>query len=83
MRRGCLRLITLSNIVYNWYKQTLIPSLKTKCVIVMDSTRFHKNKRIRKLLNRHGRRILLLTSYSLDLNPIEKKWAQVKFIRQG
>ena len=25
-----------SSIFYNWCKQTLIPSLKTKCVIVMD-----------------------------------------------
>ena len=25
-----------SNIFYEWCKQTLIPSLKTKCVIVMD-----------------------------------------------
>ena len=46
-------------------------------------TRFHKNKRIQKLLNRHGHRILWLLPYSLDLNPIEKKWAQVKFLRQG
>lgn len=43
---------TNSNIFYNWFKQTLIPSRKTKCVIVMDNARFHKNKRIRKLLNR-------------------------------
>ncbi|MEC5211359.1 hypothetical protein RCH20_002442 [Psychrobacter sp. PL15] len=46
-------------------------------------TRFHKNKRIQKLLNRHGHRILWLPPYSPDLNPIEKKWAQAKFLRQG
>ena len=78
-----------SSIFYNWCKQTLIPSLKTKCVIVMDMredkakhcfaraqdescarvTRFHKSKRIQKLLNRHGHRILWLPPYSPDLNP--------------
>lgn len=45
--------------------------------------RFHKNKRIQKLLNGHGHRILWLPPYSPDLNPIEKKWAQAKFLRQG
>ena len=72
-------------IFYHWckLKLKLIPSLKTKCVIVMDNARFHKNKRIQKLLNRNGHRILRLPPYSPDLNPIEKKWAQVKFLRQG
>ena len=92
-----------STFFYHWCKHTLIPSLKTKCVIVMDMsedkakhcfarvqdesyarvTRFHKSKRIQKLLNRHGHRILWLPPYSPDLKPIEKKWAQVKFLRQG
>ena len=92
-----------SSIFYHWCKITLIPSLKTKCVIVMDMskdkakhcfaraqnescarvTRFHKNKRFQKLLNRHGHRILWLPPYSPDLNPIEKKWAQAKFLQQG
>ena len=72
-----------SHIFYDWCKFTLIPSLKTKCVIVMDNARFHKSRRIQKLLNRHGHRILWLPPYSPDLNPIEKKWAQAKFLRQG
>ena len=28
-------------------------------------------------------RLLFLSLYGPDLNPIEKKWAQVKFLRQG
>ncbi|WP_346268586.1 IS630 family transposase [Psychrobacter sp. Ps1] len=72
-----------SSIFYHWCKYTLIPSLKTKCVIVMDNARFHKSRRTQKLLNRHGHRILWLPPYSPDLNPIEKKWAQAKFLRQG
>ena len=74
-----------SSIFYDWCKQTLIPSFKKKCVIVMDMsedkakrcfaraqsescarvTRFHKNKRIQKLLNRHGKRILWLPLIAL------------------
>jgi transposase len=69
--------------VYNWFKHTLIPKLNRKCVIVMDNASFHKPRRIRKLLNRHGHRVLWLPPYSPDLNPIEKKWAEVKKLRQG
>ena len=47
-----------STIFYDWCKFTLIPSLKTKSVIVMDNARFHKSRRIQKLLNRHGHRII-------------------------
>ena len=35
-------------IFLHWYKHTLIPTLKTKCMIVMDNARFHKDKRIQK-----------------------------------
>ena len=57
------------------------PSLDTKCVIVMDNASLHK--RVQRLLNRHGHRPLFLPPYSPGLNPIEKKWVQVKFLRQG
>lgn len=69
--------------VYHWFKDTLIPKLNRKCVIVMDNASFHKPRLIRKLLNRHGHRVLWLPPYSPDLNPIEKKWAEVKKLRQG
>ena len=54
-------------IFYDWCKDTLIPSLKRKCVIVMDNASFHK--RVQRLLNRHGHRLLFLPPYSPDLNP--------------
>ena len=47
----------------------------------MDNARFHNSKRIQELLNRYGHRILWRPPYSPDLNAIEKKWAQVKFLR--
>ena len=91
-----------SPMFYDWCKFILIPSLKSKCVTVMDMredqakhsfsraqdkscdrvTLFHKSRRIQKLFDRHGHRILWLPPYSPDLDPIEKKWAQAKFLRQ-
>ncbi|WP_227687658.1 transposase [Psychrobacter immobilis] len=38
---------------------------------------------IQKLLNRHSHHILWLPPYSPNLNSIDKKWAQAKFLRQG
>ena len=52
-----------------------------KVTFVMDNASFHK--RVQRLLNRHGHRLLFLPPYSYNLNPIEKKWAQAKFLRQG
>ncbi len=69
--------------IYDWCKNKLIPSLKRKCVIVMDNATFHKPSRIQKLLNRHGHRLLFLPPYSPQFNPIEKKWAYVKFLRKN
>ena len=43
--------------VHNWCKNKLIPSIKHKCVIIMDNASFHKPERIQKLLNRHGNRL--------------------------
>ena len=65
------------DIFYNWCKFTLIPSLKAKCVIVMDNASFHK--RVQRLLNRHGHRLLFLPPYSPDLNPIEKSGHRLSF----
>ena len=47
----------------------------------MDNASFHK--RVKRPLNRHGNRLLFLPPYNPDLNPIEKKWAQAKFLHQG
>ena len=47
-------------VMYDWCKYTLIPSIKTKCVNVMDNTRFLNHQRIQKLINRYGSRILWL-----------------------
>ena len=70
-----------SNIFYDWCKNTLIPCLKTKCVIVMNNPSLHKC--VQRLLNRHDHRLLFLRPHGPDLNHIEKKWAQAKFLCQG
>ncbi|WP_084601502.1 transposase [Suttonella ornithocola] len=41
---------------------------------------FHKRESTKEHIENAGHQILWLPAYSLDLNPIEKKWAKVKHI---
>ncbi|MDX2050052.1 MAG: IS630 family transposase [Rickettsiaceae bacterium] len=66
----------------SWVEQILLPSLPKKSVVVMDNASFHKGKDMQKMLEDSGHTLLYLPPYSLDLNPIEKKWAQAKHIRR-
>jgi transposase len=64
-----------------WLAQDLLPKLTTSCVVVMDNATFHKVDGISELIEKAGHQLLYLPPYSPDLNPIERKWAQVKALR--
>ena len=66
-----------------WVQQDLIPKLPEKSIIVMDNATFHKSAEMQKAIEDSGHTLLYLPPYSPDLNPIEKKWAQAKKIRQS
>ncbi|WP_373279891.1 transposase [Holospora elegans] len=44
----------------------------------MNNSSFHKSKRSRKLIKSIKYGIIFLLPYSLDLNPIEKFWDNIK-----
>ena len=71
-----------SEVFYAWLIQALIPVLPGNAVVVMDNATFHKRNDMIDALNKAGSTIEFLPPYSPDLNPIEKKWAQVKAIRK-
>lgn len=48
----------------------------------MDNAAFHKRETTRTFIEAQGHEILWLPPYSPDLNPIEKKWAEIKKKRQ-
>lgn len=71
-----------SDVFYAWLVQDLLPKVTSGAVIVMDNATFHKRSDMLKAIRDHGCITEFLPPYSPDLNPIEKKWAQVKSIRR-
>ena len=48
----------------------------------MDNATFHKSMEMVKALETAGHALLYMPPYLPDLNPIAKKWAQAKALRQ-
>ena len=49
---------------------------------MIDNASFHTHELTKNPLEQQVHKLLFLTPYSLDFNPIEKKWAQAKQIRR-
>lgn len=72
-----------TNVFTSWVQQDLLPKLPENSVIVMDNATFHKGKDMQNMITESGHILLYLPTYSPDLNPIEKKWAQAKKLRRS
>ncbi|QGP53253.1 hypothetical protein PsalMR5_00659 [Piscirickettsia salmonis] len=71
-----------SDVFYAWLVKDLLPKLPAYSVIVMDNARFHKRSDMIEAIEEQGHTLEYLPSYSPDLNPIERKWAEAKAIRR-
>jgi len=71
-----------SDVFHGWVTKELLPCLGQKTVIVMDNATFHKRDDTQQAIVQAGHTLEYLPPYSPDLNPIEKKWAQVKAYRK-
>ena len=69
-----------SDVFLSWVNTELLPSVPEESIIVLDGASFHKRSDIRETIESKGHTLEFLPSYSPDLNPIEKKWAQAKAI---
>lgn len=72
-----------TDVFTTWVDKILLPNIPEKSVIVMDNASFHKGADMQKILEDAGHTLLYLPPYSPDLNPIEKKWAQIKKARRS
>lgn len=71
-----------SDVFHAWLTQDLLPKVSPRSVIVMDNASFHKRNDMIEAIKAHQCLVEFLPPYSPDLNPIEKKWAQVKSVRR-
>jgi transposase len=66
-----------------YVSKCLVPQLWKGAVVVMDNLAAHKVETIAPLIEAVGARILYMSPYSPEFNPIEHWWSQLKaFLRQ-
>ena len=56
----------------------LAPSLREGQVVVLDGLGAHRTQKVRELIQARGADLVLLPSYSPDLNPIEEAFSKIK-----
>lgn len=67
-----------TKVVEAWVEHELVPILKPGQTVILDNARFHKSKKIEKMIMDAGGTLLYLPPYSPDLNDIEHAWFPVK-----
>jgi putative transposase len=66
-----------------YVSKCLVPQLWKGAVVVMDNLPAHKVKAIVPLIEAVGAKVLYLSPYSPEFNPIEHWWSQLKaFLKQ-
>lgn len=66
-----------------YVRECLVPELWPGAVVVMDNLPAHKVEAIAPLIEAVGARVMYLSPYSPEFNPIEHWWSQLKaFLRQ-
>lgn len=65
-----------------WVKDELLENLPNNSVYVIDNASFHKEIKIRPILESKGHILLFLPPYSPEYNKIENKWSQAKHYRR-
>jgi transposase len=58
--------------------EILIPQLWPGACVVMDNLPAHKAAKVRELIESVGAKVVFLSPYSPDFNPIENCWSKIK-----
>jgi transposase len=65
-----------------YVREILVPQLWPGACVIMDNLSAHKAKEVREAIEAVGARVIFLSPYSPDFNPIENCWSKVKeFLR--
>jgi transposase len=67
-----------------WVREVLCPTLRPGDIVLWDNLSAHKVAGVEELLAARGARLLRLSPYSPDFNPIEQCWSKMKtFLRRA
>jgi len=61
-----------------WVEQLLLKEFKPVKTVIMDNASFHQSQKTKELIESMDCKVILLPPYSIDLNSIEKFWANMK-----
>jgi len=67
-----------SSIFNEWFKTILLPELPEGATVILDNARFHKSKKLRRIVRGAGIKLLFLPPYSPKDNLIEHEWFPIK-----
>lgn len=71
---------TDAEVLETYVRDFLAPSLEAGQVVVMDKLGAHRSTRVKELIEARGCDLVLMPSYSPDLNPIEEAFSKIKSI---
>ena len=72
------------DIFHCWVSEVLCPTLQPGDIVLWDNLSAHKVAGVEELLATRGARLLRLSPYSPDFNPIEQCWSKIKtFLRRA
>jgi transposase len=63
-----------------WFKNCLLKDIVKGNTVIMDNARFHRKNKLEEICKEAEIKLLFLSPYSPDFNPIEKTWANMKHV---
>lgn len=69
--------------IFEIFLEEVVAALHSGDVVVMDNVAFHKRACLKEKMEAVGAKVLFLSPYSPDFNPIENLWSKLKTIMRG
>lgn len=61
-----------------WVREAVCPSLREGDILIWDNLSAHKVEGIEEMIEERGAKVLWMSPYSPDYNPIEECWSKIK-----